>query len=187
MLRSTRAESALPPISELAEGLDLDSDEVELFGRHKAKIDLGVLERLATGPDGKLIAVTAITPTKAGEGKTTTAISSDRRARPHRRKRARLSPRALCRADPGRKGRGHRGGARASRSTRRHQSPLHGRPPRDCSREQPARVRDRRASRPRQRARDRPGHNHLASMPRHRGPRPSPDRPRARRRRTVPA
>ena len=70
-----RAESALPPISELAKGLDLDSDEVELYGRHKAKIELGVLERLATGSDGKLIAVTAITPTKAGEGKTTTAIS----------------------------------------------------------------------------------------------------------------
>ena len=65
----------LRPISEVAASLDLDSDEVELFGRDKAKIGLGVLERLATRPDGKLIAVTAITPTKGGEGKTTTAIS----------------------------------------------------------------------------------------------------------------
>jgi formyltetrahydrofolate synthetase len=73
--RVDRAKSALPPISELVKGLDLDSDEVELYGRHKAKIGLGVLERLATRSDGKLIAVTAITPTKAGEGKTTTAIS----------------------------------------------------------------------------------------------------------------
>ena len=70
-----RAEAALPPISELAAGLDLDSAEVELFGRNKAKIALGVLARLATRPDGKLIAVTAVTPTKAGEGKTTTAVS----------------------------------------------------------------------------------------------------------------
>src|SRR5512133_2370338 len=65
----------LPAISELAKDLDLDADEIELFGRYKAKLDLGVLERLATRPNGKLIAVTAITPTKAGEGKTTTAIS----------------------------------------------------------------------------------------------------------------
>ena len=65
----------LRPISEVAASLDLDSDEVELFGRDKAKIGLGVLERLATRRDGKLIAVTAITPTKGGEGKTTTAIS----------------------------------------------------------------------------------------------------------------
>ena len=50
-------------------------DEVEPYGRFKAKIDLGVLERLAGRPDAKLIDVTAITPTKAGEGKTTTAVS----------------------------------------------------------------------------------------------------------------
>ena len=70
-----RAKAALPPISEVARSLDLDETEFELYGRQKAKIELGVLERLATRPDGKLIAVTAITPTKAGEGKTTTAIS----------------------------------------------------------------------------------------------------------------
>jgi formyltetrahydrofolate synthetase len=65
----------LPEISELAAALDLDASEVEPYGRDKAKIDLSVLERLAGRPDGKLIAVTAITPTKSGEGKTTTAIS----------------------------------------------------------------------------------------------------------------
>src|SRR6476661_8332060 len=70
-----QAESELRPISELAASIDLDTAEVELLGRDKAKIDLAVLERLATRPNGKLIAVTAITPTKAGEGKTTTAIS----------------------------------------------------------------------------------------------------------------
>ena len=50
-------------------------DEVEPYGRTKAKVDLGVLERLKGVADGKLICVTAITPTKAGEGKTVTAVS----------------------------------------------------------------------------------------------------------------
>ena len=48
------------------------SDEVELYGRYKAKVDLSVLDRLSARPTGKLIGVTAITPTKAGEGKTVT-------------------------------------------------------------------------------------------------------------------
>jgi formate--tetrahydrofolate ligase len=65
----------LRPIAELAEAVGLLEDEVELYGRFKAKIDLGVLDRLADRPDGKLIDVTAITPTKAGEGKTTTSVS----------------------------------------------------------------------------------------------------------------
>src|SRR5204863_1798395 len=50
-------------------------DEIEPYGRYKAKIDLGVLDRLAAKADAKLIDVTAITPTKAGEGKTTTSVS----------------------------------------------------------------------------------------------------------------
>ncbi len=70
------AQSAtLRPIGELAEEAGLLPDEVELYGRYKAKIDLSVLDRLADRPDGKLVNVTAITPTKAGEGKTTTAVS----------------------------------------------------------------------------------------------------------------
>jgi len=70
------AQSAtLRPIGELAEEAGLLPDEIELYGRYKAKIDLSVLDRLADRPDGKLVNVTAITPTKAGEGKTTTAVS----------------------------------------------------------------------------------------------------------------
>ncbi len=70
------AQSAeLRPIAELAAGAGLLPDEVELYGRYKAKVDLSVLTRLADRPDGKLVTVTAITPTKAGEGKTTTAVS----------------------------------------------------------------------------------------------------------------
>ena len=59
----------------LAAALGLDAAEIEPYGRDKAKIDLSVLDRLAVVPDGRLIAVTGVTPTKSGEGKTTTAIS----------------------------------------------------------------------------------------------------------------
>src|SRR5438105_9779684 len=70
------AQSAtLRPVAEIAAEAGLEADEVELYGRYKAKIDLSVLDRLATRPDAKLIDVTAITPTKAGEGKTTTSVS----------------------------------------------------------------------------------------------------------------
>jgi formyltetrahydrofolate synthetase len=70
------AQSAvLLPVDELAAELGLLPEEVDLYGRFKAKIDLSVLERLAANPDAKLIDVTAITPTKAGEGKTTTSVS----------------------------------------------------------------------------------------------------------------
>src|SRR5436305_5510135 len=68
-------EATLRPITEIAAAAGLLPDEVDLYGRYKAKIDLSVLERLADRPDGKLIDVTAITPTKAGEGKTTTSVS----------------------------------------------------------------------------------------------------------------
>jgi formyltetrahydrofolate synthetase len=70
------AQSAtLRPILDVAADAGLDPDEVETYGRYKAKVDLSVLERLAGRPDGKLINVTAITPTPAGEGKTTTSVS----------------------------------------------------------------------------------------------------------------
>jgi formate--tetrahydrofolate ligase len=68
-------EAQLRPIMEIAETAGLLPEEVEPYGRYKAKIDLGVLDRLAGREDAKLIDVTAITPTKAGEGKTTTSVS----------------------------------------------------------------------------------------------------------------
>src|SRR3984885_2206391 len=67
--------AALQPIGDIAAAAGLLPDEVESYGRYKAKIDLSVLGRLADRPDGKLVCVTAITPTKAGEGKTTTSVS----------------------------------------------------------------------------------------------------------------
>ena len=68
-------EATLRPIAEIAEELGLEPDEYDLYGKYKAKVDLSVVERLADRPDGKLVCVTAITPTKAGEGKTTTSVS----------------------------------------------------------------------------------------------------------------
>jgi formate--tetrahydrofolate ligase len=68
-------DAQLRPITEIAETAGLLPEEIEPYGRFKAKIDLGVLDRLAGRDDAKLINVTAITPTKAGEGKTTTAVS----------------------------------------------------------------------------------------------------------------
>src|SRR6476660_8121391 len=68
-------EAELRPITEIAAAAGLLDEEVEPYGRYKAKVDLSVLDRLASKPDGKLIDVTAITPTKAGEGKTTTSVS----------------------------------------------------------------------------------------------------------------
>src|SRR5438094_4507815 len=67
--------AALRPIVELATELGLLPEEYDGYGRDKGKIDLSVLDRLAASPDAKLIDVTAITPTKAGEGKTTTSVS----------------------------------------------------------------------------------------------------------------
>jgi formate--tetrahydrofolate ligase len=68
-------EAQLRPIGEIAEGAGLEPDEYDLYGKYKAKVSLDVLERLKDVADGKLICVTAITPTKAGEGKTTTSVS----------------------------------------------------------------------------------------------------------------
>ena len=67
--------ATLRPILDVAADAGLLPDEIEPYGRYKAKVDLSVLERLSDRPDAKLINVTAITPTPAGEGKTTTSVS----------------------------------------------------------------------------------------------------------------
>jgi formate--tetrahydrofolate ligase len=67
-------EAELVPIEMIAESCGLQPEEIEPYGRYKAKIGLSVIQRLADRPDGKLICVTGMTPTKAGEGKTTTLV-----------------------------------------------------------------------------------------------------------------
>jgi formate--tetrahydrofolate ligase len=64
-------EAKMVPIKEIADDLGIEEHELEPYGRYKAKVSLDVLERLEDRPNGKLILVTAINPTPAGEGKTT--------------------------------------------------------------------------------------------------------------------
>ena len=67
-------EAELEPIDRIAERCGLEPDEYEPYGRHKAKVALSAATRRAEQPDGKLVCVAGVTPTKAGEGKTTTAV-----------------------------------------------------------------------------------------------------------------
>jgi len=67
-------EAKLKPITEIAESIGLDDDDIELYGKYKAKVNLDVVEKLKGGPRAKYVDVTAITPTPLGEGKTVTTI-----------------------------------------------------------------------------------------------------------------
>ena len=67
-------EAKMKPITQIAAQLGLEEESVIPYGRYKAKIDHRLLEDRADRPDGKLILVTAINPTPAGEGKTTTSV-----------------------------------------------------------------------------------------------------------------
>ena len=67
-------EAVMEPITKVAESLQIKADELELYGKYKAKISDEYLAEIASGADGKLILVTAINPTPAGEGKTTTSV-----------------------------------------------------------------------------------------------------------------
>jgi len=67
-------EAAMKPIQEIAAQLGITDDELELYGKYKAKVTLDAWERVKDRPNGKLVLVTAINPTPAGEGKTTTSV-----------------------------------------------------------------------------------------------------------------
>lgn len=67
-------EAVMLPITQIAEKLDVPADDLELYGKYKAKISEEYLKKLQDRPDGKLILMTAINPTPAGEGKTTTTV-----------------------------------------------------------------------------------------------------------------
>ncbi len=67
-------EAVIEPIQKIAAKLGIDEDNLEFYGKYKAKISASYWNELKNRPDGKLILVTAITPTPAGEGKTTTSI-----------------------------------------------------------------------------------------------------------------
>ena len=67
-------QAIMKKIDEIAHSVDLGADMLEHYGRYKAKVDIAADPTLAARPDGKLILVTAISPTPAGEGKTTTTV-----------------------------------------------------------------------------------------------------------------
>ena len=67
-------EANMQPIQTVAEKLDITADELDLYGKYKAKLTDELWERIKDRPDGKLVLVTAINPTPAGEGKTTTTV-----------------------------------------------------------------------------------------------------------------
>lgn len=67
-------EAVMEPVTEVAARLGIDADDLELYGKYKAKISDSYLEKRKGDPEGKLILVTAINPTPAGEGKTTTSV-----------------------------------------------------------------------------------------------------------------
>ena len=130
-------QATLRPIAEIAADAGLEPDEIEFYGRYKAKVNLSALDKRASGADGKLVCVTAITPTRAGEGKTTTSVSLTQGlgavgAKP-----------VLCLREPslgpvfGIKG-GAAGGGHAGRPHGGPQPPLHGRHACDRRGEQPA-------------------------------------------------
>ena len=67
-------EAKLLPIKEIAQEIGMTEDDLELYGKYKAKISDDFYEKIKDNKDGKLILVTAINPTPAGEGKTTTSV-----------------------------------------------------------------------------------------------------------------
>ena len=67
-------EAVMQPITKVAEKLGINEDELELYGKYKAKFSDELLKRIEGNPEGKLVLVTAINPTPAGEGKTTTTV-----------------------------------------------------------------------------------------------------------------
>ena len=67
-------EAKMKPIKEIAEGLGLCEDDIEYYGKYKCKISLDVYNKVSDKKDGKLVLVTAINPTPAGEGKSTVTV-----------------------------------------------------------------------------------------------------------------
>ena len=70
-------EAVLEPITDVAKAAGIDLKYVEPYGSRKAKVDYSILKNKQDTPDGKLVLVTAISPTPAGEGKTTTTVGRE--------------------------------------------------------------------------------------------------------------
>ena len=163
-------EAVLRPIAEIADAAGPGARRDGAVRRYRAKVSL---RSRAAGrpPDGKLIITTAITPTKAGEGKTTTSVVADAGARQDRQERHAVPARALHGAGVRHQGRRQRRRLRPGRADGGDQPALQRRLPRRDRRAQPAGGRAGRLDLQRQPAGDRPADDHLAAHPGHERPR----------------
>ena len=131
-------EAKLRPIADIAKAAGILPEELEQSGQYRGKVSLSILDRLPRGPNGKLVIVTAITPTKAGEGKTTTSVALTHGAGQDREEGDAVPARAVDGARVRREGRRHRRRLLADRADGGHQPPLQRRLPRRDRRAQPA-------------------------------------------------
>ena len=146
--------AAIRPIEQIAEKLGIAAADLEHYGKYKAKVSLDLYHRLDDAPTGKLVLVTAITPTPAGEGKTTTSIGLCDGLNRIGKRATRLPPRAVAGAVLRHEGRGGRRRLLPGHPHGGHQPPFHRRLPRHRAGPQPAGRHARQPHPPRQR----PGH-----------------------------
>ncbi len=158
------------PIAEIAEKLGIGDGDLEHYGKYKAKVSLDLYHRLDDAPTGKLVLVTAITPTPAGEGKTTTSIGLCDGLEPHRQAGQRLPARAVDGPVLRHERRRGRRRLRPGRAHGGHQPPLHRRLPRHRTGPQPAGGHARQPHPPRQRPRHRSAADRLEARGRHERP-----------------
>ena len=171
----------LRPIAEIAEAAGLLADEIEPYGRYKAKIDLGVLERLADRAGREADRRHGDHADEGRRGQDDDVGVAHPGPRLHRPPPGPLPPRGLAR--PGVRDQGRRGGRRLhpGRADGGHEPPLHGRHPCDRRGEQPARRDARREHPPRQQARHRRALDLVAPLHRHQRPCPARHGDRSRR------
>ena len=143
----------LRPILDVAREVGLTPDDLELYGKYKAKVHLDVRDRLKNRPHGKYVDVTAITPTPLGEGKTTTTVGLSQALGAHLgQTRLHLHPPALAGSDLRHQGRRGRRRLFADHPDGRFQPASDRRHPRHHGRQQPDGRGDRRAHAARARA-----------------------------------
>ena len=118
-------EAKMKPIAEVAAKVGVPAEALVPYGWTKAKVIFDFINKIEGNKDGKLILVTAITPTPAGEGKTTTTVGLSRRSEPHRQEGHRGAARALARTLLRRQGRCGRRRLRPGRADGRHQPAFH--------------------------------------------------------------
>ena len=155
-------EAKMKPITQVAAEIGISEDELELYGKYKAKVTLDTWERLKDRPNGKLILVSAINPTPAGKGKRRTQSGSAMRCGVLGKKRSSrcVNPLSALFRRQGRRGRRR---LRAGRSDGRHQSSFHRRHPCGDNCKQPVGSHYRQPYSPRKRTAYRSSPHYLAS------------------------